>query len=185
MQDQRKGITKMQKSNDEGRKDRFKPHHSGAKAHSPQWDRGEHKPQIERFQPLNDQEIDDILSRKGDQMVKIAKRIADAISDMSTTQLRNFYNSLLKLESRMPLEKDKLAAELQLLRPKLAYMVNRDKEKEKGSKAENLRNAFDGLLDKAAQKIKSSSETDFAEFAINLFDFAEAVVAYHRGGKQK
>jgi len=128
------------------------------------------------------QEISDILKRDGAVMVSKAQELAKALQGLKTAQLRNFYGSLLLIEARYRgLPKETIATELLLLRPKLHYMVNRPQ----GSVARSLQQCFDALLSEAAKRIKEANDDESARaIAHAVFEFAEAVVAYHKEGKE-
>ncbi len=123
---------------------------------------------------MSESDVNDILSRKGAVMVEKANELARAISGVKAAQVRNFYGSVLRIEAKLEsLSPDQIATELQLLRPKLAYMVNRE------SGARPLQKVFDRLLKAAANRV--GPETQQArDIAACVVEFAEAVVAYHR-----
>ena len=129
------------------------------------------------------QEISDILKRNGEVMVSKAQELAKALLGLKTAQLRNFYGSLLLIEARYRgLPKETIATELQLLCPKLHYMVNRPQ----GSVARPLQQCFDALLSEAAKQIRGAKDDESARaIARAVFEFAEAVVAYHKEGGQR
>ncbi len=137
---------------------------------------GQHREGREQpLQPLTTEEADQILSRDGSVMVQKARSLAEALGSVKAAQIRNFYGSLLRIESKVEsLSPAQIATELQLLRPKLAYMANRE------NKARPLRDYFDVLLNRAASKVQGSMTDDARRIATCVFEFAEAMVAYHR-----
>lgn len=125
---------------------------------------------------ISEEQIARILRRDGATMVEVARELAERLSDLKSAQLRNFYGSLLKLEARYEAMKpSEVATEFNLLRPKLQYMATRA-----GGAAKYLRTTFDALLRKAADEISKSSPENFQATARCVFEFAEAVVAYHK-----
>ncbi len=112
-------------------------------------------------------------------MVDVADQVARGVAYLKAAQLRNFYGSLLRIEARlMDINPAALATEFQLLRPKLQYMANRE------NAARPLETAFDALLEKAAEVIVSQGPDQARQTARCVFEFAEAVVAYHRERRQ-
>lgn len=130
------------------------------------------------------QVIAQILDRDGRVMVQEAERLARSLQGVKTAQLRNFYGSLLLLEARLGrLQPAEIATELSLMRPRLSYMVNRSQ----GRRSESLQKVFDPLLKAAVERIAGASTREQAErIARPVFEFAEAVIAYHKesGGGQ-
>lgn len=129
---------------------------------------------------LEEGDLDAILARNGSRMVEVASRLAEALSFLKAAQIRNFYGSLLKLEARVnEMDPATLATEFQLLRPKLRYMATRE------SAANPLQVVFDRLLERAARRIDPRQPPEEArQIARCVFEFAEAVVAYHRERRQ-
>ncbi len=120
---------------------------------------------------VSDQELEQIII-EGDAntLVKVAERLGkDFANDLSTSQIRNVFGEVKRLQMRK--EFDVYAArELLLLKPKLAYQAGRH-----GGKVKDL----EQILSKAIDRV-----TDPKHFE-NFADFFEAILAYHKahGGK--
>jgi CRISPR-associated protein Csm2 len=109
---------------------------------------------------------DEILKMES---TKKVKELVDATSEfvrtrckekyISTSQLRNIYDKLLKV-------KEENYSQVQLLRPKLAYVAARQNKAE----AKEIVNFFNEIISKI------SSEDELRSFKI----FFESVVAYHK-----
>lgn len=126
---------------------------------------------------VSDDQVQKILDRDGGTIVKVARDLARDLKDLKSSQLRNFYGSLLKIEAKYDsIEPEELVTEFQLLRPKLHYMANRD------SNARALKDCFDVVLKKACETIDKAPDKGAVakKVAKAVFDFAEAVVAYHK-----
>ena len=108
---------------------------------------------------------------KGDEeaIVKQAESLAKEIERLPPTQLRNFYTPLIQLRESQGDLSGKLH-KLVLYRPRLAYMKARE------GRAEPLQRDFDWLIREVAKQ-KDPKQLEF------LFEFAEAVVAYHKAQK--
>jgi CRISPR-associated protein Csm2 len=104
---------------------------------------------------------------------KIAKKtIEDKFNPLTTSQIRNIYGTVKKLE--MAGDHEDVLPKLILLKPKLAYAVGRN-SKVKG--LEILRDILGSAIDLVAEK----KEPRFQNFC----RFFEAILAYHKaeGGK--
>lgn len=120
-----------------------------------------------------------ILARDGEKMVQVAKDLARNVAVVKAAQLRNFYGTLLKLEARAAdMDPKSLATEFHLLRPKLRYMASREPA------ASPLNDAFDSLLAEAARRMSGQTQEEACQTARCVFEFAEAVVAYHHDGRR-
>ncbi|MBL6987934.1 MAG: type III-A CRISPR-associated protein Csm2 [Methylobacter sp.] len=110
------------------------------------------------------------------QMVQYADNLAKEIhSDVSTSQIRNIYGTVKKLE--MQREFDSTAyRQLVLLKPKLAYAKGRADNKKKPS-FEKLEKALGDAID----AVELENRETFKRFC----NFFEAILAYHKahGGK--
>ena len=103
------------------------------------------------------------------QMVKYADDLAKEIfRDVSTSQIRNAYGTVKKLEMQSVFD-NKAYRELLLLKPKLAYARGRSSKKETFKKLED---ALSAAIDAVDVK---DSET-FKRFC----NFFEAILAYHK-----
>lgn len=110
-----------------------------------------------------------VLQGNEDVIVREAESLARAIKDLPPTQLRNFYTPLIQLRE----SQDDLPAKLHKLvlhRPRLAYMKARKRE------AGPLQETFNWLIIEVA-RLKDPKQLE------HLFEFAEAVVAYHKAQK--
>ena len=107
-------------------------------------------------------------------MVEYAEKLAIDIKDVSTSQIRNAYGTVKKLEMQEFTEKS--YRELLLLKPKLAYARGRTETKKKDT-FKKLEDALSAAIDAVDVK---QPET-FKRFC----NFFEAILAYHKahGGK--
>ena len=113
---------------------------------------------------LTDEEIAKILSGDGKTIAETAHRLADELVQLKSAQIRNFYGPLTKIRESHEAAEAKLNR-LHLMCPRLAYMEARERN------AGPLRRDFESLIVKAEAQEKSLQ---------GLFDFAEAVVGYHK-----
>lgn len=104
------------------------------------------------------------------QMVKYAERLAIDIKDISTSQIRNAYGTVKKLEMQREFT-EKSYRELLLLKPKLAYARGRTEAKKKDT-FKKLEDALSAAIDAVDVK---QPET-FKRFC----NFFEAILAYHK-----
>lgn len=112
---------------------------------------------------LTTEAVGEILSGNGEKIVHWAEKLAEKLKRLHRAQVRNFYNPLIRLrESAKP--DDEKISRLHLMRARLKYMVARE------DKARPLQEAFEKLIPAVKNKENLSC----------LYDFAEAVVAYHR-----
>jgi CRISPR type III-A-associated protein Csm2 len=114
---------------------------------------------------VDDAFIVDVLSGDGEKIVRRAEELAGEIKDLRRAQLRNFYGPVVALRESERSAKEQISR-LHLMRARLAYMVARPD----GKAASPLQKKFDSLV-RAVTEEKLGA----------LYDFAEAVVAYHRG----
>ena len=115
-----------------------------------------------------------VITEGGDLLVEKAEQLARELSEikrdrdkLSTSQIRNIYGAVKKMQMKGELDTHKLA----MLKPKLAYTAKRH-----GMGAEKLKDVLTDAI--------SFVENDLKNF--NRFvDFFEAILAYHRayGGK--
>jgi len=130
------------------------------------------------------QVIEKILAGDGAAIVQKASELADAIKGLKAAQLRNFYGSALLIEEKTRsggLKPQDFINKIQLLRPKLHYMVNRPQ----GYHARPLQVFLDQLIPETAKKVNQMVQGqggDWRGVADAFFDFLEAVVAYHKEG---
>lgn len=108
-------------------------------------------------------------------MVTFAEQLAIDIKDVSTSQIRNAYGTVKKLEMQREFT-EKSYRELLLLKPKLAYARGRTEAKKKDT-FKKLEDALSAAIDVVDVK---QPET-FKRFC----NFFEAILAYHKahGGK--
>lgn len=119
---------------------------------------------------VNDKEIKSYITEEGTakQMVQYAERIGEELKDVSTSQIRNAYGNMKKLE--MSGWNNRTRREVLLLKPRLAYAAGRH-----GKGLHQLKKVMDHAIDAVAD------EASFRRFC----QFFEAIVAYHKaaGGK--
>ena len=109
-------------------------------------------------------------------MVEYAKELASKIfRDVSTSQIRNAYGTVKKLEMQRDFS-DKSYRELLLLKPKLAYARGRAD----GKKRETFK-LLEDALSAAIDAVDVKQPETFKRFC----NFFEAILAYHKahGGK--
>jgi CRISPR-associated protein Csm2 len=110
------------------------------------------------------------------QMVQFADNLAkDIYSDVSTSQIRNVYGTVKKLEMQRDFD-SKAYRQLLLLKPKLAYARGRAETRKKPA-FEKLEQALGNAID----AVSISDHETFKRFC----NFFEAILAYHKahGGK--
>jgi CRISPR-associated protein Csm2 len=110
-------------------------------------------------------------------MVEFADKFAGEIAkSVSTSQIRNIYGTVKKLE--MTGLNPKTYRQLLLLKPKLAYAKGREKNKRKREDYGQL----ETIIGQAIDAIDPNKVETFTRFC----QFFEAILAYHkaRGGKQ-
>lgn len=108
------------------------------------------------------------------QMVECAEKLAkDIFRDVSTSQIRNAYGTVKKLEMQSTFT-EKSYRELLLLKPKLAYARGRASKKEAFKQLEDA-------LGKGIDAVDAKQPETFKRFC----NFFEAILAYHKayGGK--
>lgn len=120
----------------------------------------------------NDQTIKSIINGDTKKMVEVSEILGKHLKekDLTTSQIRNVFGAIKKMEMKGFQEK-----ELFLLKPKLAYAASRPGAK-RGTGTKDLRS----VLSKAIDYVGDSEER-FENFC----NFFEAILAYHRaaGGK--
>ena len=107
-------------------------------------------------------------------MVEYAEKLAmDICQDVSSSQIRNAYGTVKKLEMQSVFD-NKSYRELLLLKPKLAYARGRSSKKEIFKKLEDTVSA-------AIDAVDVKEPETFKRFC----NFFEAILAYHKahGGK--
>lgn len=128
--------------------------------------RGNPQPRDSQQGRREEERLRPILQGDEEAIVKQAESLAREIENLPPTQLRNFYTPLIQLRE----SQDDLASKLHKLvlhRPRLAYMKARKGE------AGPLQRDFDWLIREVARE-KNAKQLE------HLFEFAEAVVAYHK-----
>lgn len=111
------------------------------------------------------------------QMVQFADNLAGAIyKDVTTSQIRNVYGTVKKLEMLNKFD-DKAHRQLLLLKPKLAYARGKVTNEHKRESFKKLEHALGHAIDAVSPE---DTET-FRRFC----NFFEAILAYHKahGGK--
>jgi CRISPR-associated protein Csm2 len=96
-------------------------------------------------------------------------------SNLTTSQIRNFFGTVKKIEAR-GFNASGSEREFLLLKPKLAYAAQRDK----GSKLKDMKDVMIDAID-----IVTSGDGDKEEKFNNFCDFFEAILCYHKaqGGR--
>ncbi|MEC4748352.1 type III-A CRISPR-associated protein Csm2 [Methylomicrobium sp. Wu6] len=122
------------------------------------------------------EEIESFIKRDdtAKRMVKFAEDLAkEIVRDVSTSQIRNAYGTVKKLEMQSGFN-DKSLRELLLLKPKLAYARGRSQRKDTFKKLEDA-------LGAAIDAVDVKQPETFKRFC----NFFEAILAYHKanGGK--
>ncbi len=104
-----------------------------------------------------------------------AESFAKNNSKITTHQIRNIYSAVNRVRTDFITTKntEKIKRELILLKPKLAYAAGRDKV------VKPLQELMSDVIDKV---VKSEN---FNKACENFFDFAEAMVAYHKFYSEK
>lgn len=126
-------------------------------------------------QIINVEKIKKILAGDMKELNDYSKEIGITMAQNGVTnsQLRNILDEVQKIFRRKSQEREnefnlKLKNRLELMRPKIAYLVG----KQKGQVRQNLANLFQ-IIDIAIGKIDQSNNENFK-------NFIEAIVAYHR-----
>ncbi len=94
------------------------------------------------------------------------------ILKLSTSQIRNFYGTVKKIEAREKFENEEIR-ELLLLKPKLAYAA----KKEGKTKLVNLKEVLTDSID-----LVTSDEGDKKEKFDHFCDLFESILCYHKAG---
>lgn len=106
-------------------------------------------------------------------MVKFADAVGLKIKDLSSSQIRNIYGEMKRIQVK---GFDKATASFYLLKPKVAYAYGRSiKGKKASEEMETFKKVFDAAFD---------CVTDARTYE-NFCNFIEAILAYHKfhGGK--
>ncbi len=96
-------------------------------------------------------------------------------ASVSTSQLRNLFSEVKRIELRLSDESNDWRTEILMLRPKIAYTTARTLQRTKNSRMKELREVFEMCLSEITK------EEDVKRFS----QFFEAIIAYHKvnGGK--
>lgn len=136
-----------------------------------------HHPAINFTQPTKAELIEMLDGKNTKGMVEWAEKIAkktleDKKNPLTTSQIRNIYGTVKKLD--MVGDSEDVLPKLILLKPKLAYAVGRN-DKVEGLKL--LRDVLGAAIDLVAEKRNPRFQ--------NFCRFFEAILAYHKaeGGK--
>jgi len=108
-----------------------------------------------------------IVSGDAECIVRCAKGVADRLGGVRKHQIRNVYSALVRIRALDDPQKQR--SQLVLLRPRLAYMRARS------TKTAPLQDA----LEKVIQALPKQDRGSDASSLQAVFDFAEAIVAYH------
>lgn len=106
-------------------------------------------------------------------MVKFADAVGLKIKDLSSSQIRNIYGEMKRIQVK---GFDKATSSFYLLKPKVAYAYGRSI---KGKKATPEMETFKKVFDAAFACVTDARTYD------NFCNFIEAILAYHKfyGGK--
>ena len=136
--------------------------------------------QKKREDILTEEDINNILNLNSENievLINKADLLAKEIGDdgkkegISSSKLRDFYNYVVRIKES---EIENWYLKLMLLKPKMAYHVNKEK---KGSHKREALELFNDEISKILAKIKKNNYKHFE----NFLTFFEAVVAYHKG----
>lgn len=127
--------------------------------------------------PYDEKDIEEIITQDN---LKASKKLVDIANDLgkrfasenkkqkiTTTQIRNAYGTMKKLEMEMINWDVRKLHQLQLLKPRLAYAAGRHK----GTGVKDLKTVISKAIDCV----------DNQETFIRFCQFFEAIVAYHKG----
>lgn len=129
----------------------------------------------------------DAIIVKGDvgKLVAEAQLIgkALAVQNLTTSQIRNVFGTVRQIQLRWDTDPERAYREAILLRPKMAYSAEREKQA-KGKRSigmDTLQKALDPALVLLGQALPKDRKAFFERFV----DFFEAIVAYHKlsGGR--
>ena len=106
--------------------------------------------------------------------INAASSFGEAIKSVSTSQIRNIFGSIKKME----MEADFDFARFLMLKPRVAYARKREGKKEFGAMADEITRAIDAVSE---EKDETKRQERFRRFCQGF----EAILAYHRaaGGK--
>ena len=113
--------------------------------------------------------VPEVLSGKGERIVYWAQKLASMLEDLKRSQIRNFYGPLIRLRETTMDAPEEAISRLHLMRARLHYMANRERA------AIPLRDVFERLI----------PALDNRQKLMALYDFAEALVSYHRERSQR
>jgi len=114
------------------------------------------------------------------QMVQFADKLAKEIhSDVSTSQIRNVYGTVKKLEMQNKFD-SKAYRQLLLLKPKLAYARGRADPKKKTTQAEPKKKTSFEKLEEALGDAIDAVSIEKPETFKRFCNFFEAILAYHK-----
>lgn len=150
--------------------------------------RGGNRP-MTQFQKPSDDEIKQIIvSGDVELLVKLADRVGETLAEqrLTTNQIRNVFGTARQIQMRWG--KPGSEAERQayrdaiLLRPKLAYFAEREKQS-KGGKSEGME-TLQTVLEPALKLLSDNGQPNRERFE-RFVELFEAIVAYHKkhGGK--
>ena len=127
---------------------------------------------VRNIMELDVKDMNEIAEAKSQQFVK---------GKITTNQIRNIFGEIARMRNEFDkAEKGKkyqaARKSLILLKPKLAYAVGRQQRKEQKQTMENYKSTFYKLID----LVESTEEANREGALQRFFDFAEAIVAYHK-----
>jgi CRISPR-associated protein Csm2 len=128
--------------------------------------------QVKSIMELDVVDINDIAEAKSRMFVR---------GDITTNQIRNIYGEIARIRNEYDKapkgqKYDRARKLFILLKPKLAYAVGRQQKKEQKETMEDYKNTFYKLIDLVEHTDEANKEDALQRF----FDFAEAIVAYHK-----
>ena len=150
----------------------------------------DNRPNVPAFQGPAESDIQKIiLDGDVELLVKWADKIGDALADqrLSTNQIRNVYGTVRQIQLRW--DKPGSATEAQafrdaiLLRPKLAYYAEREKQARGGAQTLGME-TLQSVLEPALKLVGENGQPRHDRYQ-RFVEFFEAIVAYHKkhGGK--
>ncbi len=106
------------------------------------------------------------------------RRLADRNNGITTSQFRNFYGEIKRIQMQ-GIETQKNRSAFLLLRPKLAYAIARQQKTFSSGVKE-----FGSTISEALQTVRTSGDNFTADFD-NFCDLMEALLAFHKffGGR--
>jgi len=108
----------------------------------------------------------------GAELVKFAEQTAKQLvsNNLTRSQIRNIFNEVRKIETLWGISKDEAFRRLNMLKPKLEYIVARN------NSVQLLRD----VLCKAIDEVNAADDKQRDQRFQRFIDLVEAILAYHR-----